>query len=247
MNAKHVLASALAMGSFALAIVACGSIEGALSDEAVDGGLLYDKWWEVASVDEPMTDHPLWAGQSTNERTGADTHRCKECHGWDYRGADGAYGSGSHFTGFPGILSAADKTARDLTSVLTSGDHDFSALGDDAVASLVAFIQEGTADYSPHIDADTGAVVGADLDNGAELFSGCQACHGADGRQLNFGSDDEPEYLGDLAADNPWETFHKVQFGHPGSQPEMPSAATSAWTLEEVRDVVAYSQTLAGD
>ena len=68
------------------------------------GGLLYDKWWKAAGVDEPSGDQALWATQETNTRDGADTWRCKECHGWDYQGADGAYGSGSHFTGFPGVL-----------------------------------------------------------------------------------------------------------------------------------------------
>jgi len=38
---------------------------------------------------------PLWATQSSNTRSGKDTWRCKECHGWDYMGVDGAYGSGS--------------------------------------------------------------------------------------------------------------------------------------------------------
>jgi mono/diheme cytochrome c family protein len=69
------------------------------------GGILYDMWWAVTGADEPTGDHPLWATQNTNTRTGPDTWRCKECHGWDYRGADGAYGSGSHFTGFVGVLA----------------------------------------------------------------------------------------------------------------------------------------------
>src|SRR3990172_11800171 len=60
------------------------------------GGQLYDKWWKAAGVAEPTGDHPLWATQTTNTRKGLDTWRCKECHGWDYKGKDGAYGSGSH-------------------------------------------------------------------------------------------------------------------------------------------------------
>ncbi|MFV1859618.1 MAG: hypothetical protein ACC647_09750, partial [Anaerolineales bacterium] len=77
-----------------------------LSGSVSGGGLLYDKWWKAAGVDEPSGDNPLWARQDTNTRTDTATWRCKECHGWDYQGAEGAYGSGSHFTGFPGILSA---------------------------------------------------------------------------------------------------------------------------------------------
>ena len=40
-------------------------------------------------------------------RAGADTWRCKECHGWDYAGKDGAYGSGDHRTGIVGVLGTA--------------------------------------------------------------------------------------------------------------------------------------------
>ncbi|MBI4316176.1 MAG: hypothetical protein HY679_09580, partial [Chloroflexi bacterium] len=85
-----------------------------LTGDPVRGGLLYDTWWEVIDsekghseamegMSEPTTDHPLWKTQTTNTRTGPDTWRCKECHGWDYKGVDGAYGGGSHKTGFAGI------------------------------------------------------------------------------------------------------------------------------------------------
>ncbi len=81
-----------------------------------------------------------------------------------------------------------------METALTTGDHDFSILGDDEIASLVAFIREGLVDYGQFIDSDTGVVVGADLDNGEDLFTGlCRGCHGGDGQTLNFGSEDEPE------------------------------------------------------
>ena len=100
------------------------------------GGRLYDNWWQEAGVDEPSGDQPLWTTQTTNTRSGGDTWRCKECHGWDYKGAEGAYGSGSHFTGFPGVLDAQSKSLDDLVADLTGGvvaDHDFSAMGEDAI------------------------------------------------------------------------------------------------------------------
>ena len=43
------------------------------SASASRGGRLYDKWWKEAGVDEPGSDQPLWASQSTNTRSGADT------------------------------------------------------------------------------------------------------------------------------------------------------------------------------
>jgi mono/diheme cytochrome c family protein len=162
-----------------------GSCSGA-SDELVEGGLLYDNWPVAADVAAPTGNQALWASQSTNEREGVHTYRCKECHGWDYKGAEGAYGSGSHFTGFPGIMEASDKTGEELTTALTSGDHDFSTLGEDQIASLVTFIQEGLADYGQYIDTETKAVVDADVENGEQLFTSlCRDCHGNDGQTLN--------------------------------------------------------------
>ncbi len=216
------------------------------SPDAVEGGLLYDKWWKVLGLDEPTDDNPIWARQTTNERSGADTWRCKECHGWDYRGADGAYGSGSHLTGFPGILGTSKSASEvvDMLSGRVDPKHDFSVIGEEALAKLAAFVTEGLEDYSPLIDPDTKAAVGGDAAAGAPLYStACAACHGDDGTQLNFGDDAEPEYLGTIAAGNPWEFFHKVRFGQPGTS--MPSAIVNGWSLQQVLDVLTFAQTLA--
>jgi thiosulfate dehydrogenase len=215
--------------------------------DVVTGGLLYDKWWVVAGNDEPGDDNPLWALQTTNERSGKDTWRCKECHGWDYKGVDGAYGSGSHQTGFPGVFDAQSKPFDDLVAQISGqvdSDHDFSVMGDQAVADLASFILGGLADYTPMIDADKLAI-GGDAGGGETLYGTvCAACHGADGTTLNFGSDDEPEYVGTIAVDNPWEFFHKVRVGQPGSNPPMPSAITNGWSLEDVLNVLSFAQTL---
>ncbi|MEW6578628.1 MAG: c-type cytochrome [Chloroflexota bacterium] len=209
------------------------------------GGLLYDKWWTVTGADAPTENHPLWATQSTNTRTGADTWRCKECHGWDYKGADGAYGSGSHFTGFPGILDATSKSSEELLAWLNgeaNPDHDFSVVVDEmALDALVAFIQQEMFDISMYVNED-GTVAG-DADAGRSLYAGtCARCHGADGKIYNFGSEDKPEYVGTLAVDNPWEVFHKVAVGQPGAP--MPGALALGWTPQQIADVVAFAQTL---
>jgi hypothetical protein len=113
--------------------------------DVVTGGLLYDKWWAVTGIDEPSVDNPMWGRQTTNERSGKDTWRCKECHGWDYMGAEGAYGSGSHSTGFPGVFNAQSKPFEDLVAQISGQvdpEHDFSVMGEQAMADLAAFIQE---------------------------------------------------------------------------------------------------------
>lgn len=212
-----------------------------------EGGRLYDNWWQEAGVDEPSADQPLWATQTTNTRSGGDTWRCKECHGWDYKGAEGAYGSGSHFTGFPGVLDAQSKSGDDLVAVLTGGviaDHDFSAMGEDAITSLVSFLKEGLVDVTPLIDAETKAAIGGDVAHGGELYSAtCASCHGEDGKALNFGSADEPEYVSTIALDNPWEFIHKVRAGQPGTG--MPAAIDADWSLQDVLDLLAFAQTLS--
>jgi len=210
------------------------------------GGLLYDKWWKAAGLDEPVGDNPIWARQDTNTRDGSSTWRCKECHGWDYSGAEGAYGSGSHFTGFPGILGAADKSAEDLIAQLTGAldpEHDFSALAEADLTDLVAFIQEGLVEVAPFIDSETKAAIGGDAGNGETLYAAaCAACHGEDGRTLNFGSDDDPDYVGSVALANPWEFIHKVRAGQPGSS--MPSGIDLGWSLQDVIDVLTFAQSL---
>ncbi len=209
------------------------------------GGRLYDKWWKEAGVDEPGSDQPLWATQSTNTRSGADTWRCKECHGWDYQGAAGAYGSGSHFTGFSGVFDVQSESFDTIVAFINgsaNSDHDFSAMGDDAINNLAAFLKSSLIDVSPLIDPETKAATGGDTANGEELYAGCAACHGGDGRLINFGDDDDPTYVGTVALDNPWEFLHKVRAGQPGTG--MPAALDAEWSMDDLLDILAFSQTL---
>ncbi|MBI4670329.1 MAG: c-type cytochrome [Chloroflexi bacterium] len=213
------------------------------------GGRLYDKWWKVApGAKEPTEDHPLWATQTTNKLTGKDTWRCKECHGWDYKGVDGVYGSGSHKTGFPGVFSAGQsKTVAELEAILKgSADpkHDFSTVMDAAsITALATFLKEGLIDESKYVDASNKQPIGGDATRGKAKFDGtCAACHGATGTDLNFGSDDEPEFVGTVAKGNPWEFLNKGRFGQPGAK--MPATIELGWKVEDVVDVLAYAQTL---
>ncbi|OGN76577.1 MAG: hypothetical protein A2X25_10240 [Chloroflexi bacterium GWB2_49_20] len=216
------------------------------SSPVTEGGRLYDKWFAALGVDAPAGDQPLWATQTTNTRTGADTWRCKECHGWDYKGVDGRYGSGSHQTGFPGILDAAAMSPEELTAWLDgskNADHNFSTyMTADDFARLVAFIQKDVFDKSTIINDDK-TVVGGDATHGKLLFdSVCKVCHGTDGKTFNFGSDSEPEYFGTIAADNPWEFFNKATVGVPGEA--MPAGWNLGWNLQDIIDLLTYAQTL---
>jgi thiosulfate dehydrogenase len=204
--------------------------------DAVRGGALYDKWWAINGGAAPTTTHPGYPG--VGQKSGADTWRCKECHGWDYQGVNGAYGSGSHFTGIEGVLQARDMPAQTLfNQIKMGGNHDFSQqLSDQDVADLVEFVQMGTLDMDSVIDFGTKQAMG-DVANGGTLWSGngqCANCHGADGR----GNDAD---VPGLARDNPWETLHKIRWGHPGSSmgPTSPGLP-----LSDQADILTYSQSL---
>lgn len=206
---------------------------------------MYDKWWKaVEGTAEPTDDHPLWALQSTNERSGPDTWRCKECHGWDYQGKDGAYSTGSHFTGFPGIYNATMAKSKDqLLGALTGGvnsEHDFSSvLSEAALENLVNFLKEGPIDDTEYIDYGTKKAIGANIAHGEELYtSTCTACHGADGKTIDI----DGAGVGAIANGNPWETLHKIRFGQP-SEP-MPAGVKNGWSVQDAVDVLGYSQTL---
>lgn len=211
------------------------------SSPVAEGGRLYDNWIKAMGLPKMETDFPLWATQTTNTRTGNDTYRCKECHGWDYLGVDGRYGGGSHKTGFPGIFAAKDKSAEELTAALKGENHDFSAyLGDGQIAALVAFMQQ-LQDMKPYINDDK--TVNGDEANGKTLYNGnCANCHGEDGRAIDFDDGEGKEYVGTVAADNPWEVFNKIAYGQPAS--EMPAAINLGWTWQQIVDVLKYIQTL---
>lgn len=209
------------------------------------GGKLYDNWWEQVGVAAPDGNQPLWASQSSNTRSGGDTWRCKECHGWDHKGMDGAYGSGSHRTGFPGLMANAPNLSADELTAWLNGtankDHDFSAMGASQIPHLVRFLREGLVDVTPYIDANK-AAIGGNRAHGAELFAGLcgiSACHGADGRAIEF---HDAEVVGTIAKGNPWEFLHKVRSGSPGAP--MPAAIDIGWSMADVVDVLDFAQTL---
>ncbi len=210
----------------------------AAADEAY-GGRLYDKWWTAKGLNAiPVSgEHPLWSQQTSNTRSGGDTWRCKECHGWDYRGKDGAYGpDSSHYTGFPGILTPSstrrDEAAEVFDFLANDPRHAYPAgtLDADDLYALTRFVMARRSDPSPDvwIDDETRQAKGGVWRNGQSLFeandaNGCAnaGCHGSDGRAIDFADGDPAttpnEFVDTIAKDNPWEFLHKVRFGQPGS------------------------------
>lgn len=213
------------------------------------GGQLYDNWWQATvNSEKPEKDHPLWKDQIHNKRSGYATFRCKECHGWDYKGKNGAYSKGSHYTGFMGVYSAARKMVlKDLENVLrgsTNKDHDFSDyINNTDIADLALFLKKGLIDSNLIVNSD-GKPVKGNINSGKYIFTNncVNLCHGESGVNINFGSDEEDEYIGTVANGNPWELIHKVRAGQPGTS--MPSAIINKWDKQDLRDLLAYVRTL---
>ncbi|MBI5824440.1 MAG: c-type cytochrome [Chloroflexi bacterium] len=212
-----------------------------VSSPVTEGGRLYDNWIKAIGAADMTENQPLWATQTTNTRTGNDTWRCKECHGWDFKGVDGRYAEGSHATGFPGVLAAKDKPAEELLAAMKTGDHDFSAyLNDAQLNALVAFVQQ-TQDFSPYINDNK--TVNGNAENGKVLYeSNCQACHAEDGKALDFDDGEGVEFVGTVAADNPWEVLNKIANGQPAAA--MTAGLNMEWTWQDFVDILAYIQTL---
>ncbi len=212
------------------------------------GGALYDKWWVIAGLPEPTTDHPLWATRPdmiSNPSTGAATHRCQECHGWDYKGVDGQYGSGVHKTGFPGVFGS-QLTATQMFKLLREEDtaypngHGFGQLGlsDEDLWDLVKFLQEGVIDTDLYVDGAN--VIQGNTTTGQTNYTNvCAFCHGADGTGFLPSGHDT---LGEIGDNDPWKLIHKIRYGQPASP--MPNAQSSGWNLNQVIDTGAYVQTL---
>ncbi len=215
-------------------------------NDALRGGLLWDKWWLVNGNVSPTGDHPLYP--TIGQKSGASTFRCKECHGWDYKGLDGAYGSGSHFTGIKGVWGTA-MSAADMFDIIQRGDvlngHDFRNLGlsDQDARDLVQFILDLVIDTDNFIDA--GAVFFGDAVAGEVNYTSvgsttCIICHGPEGTTINFGTPENPEWVGTIAVQNPWELLHKIRLGQPNTS--MPSWLAEGGSDQGAADIGAYAQ-----
>ncbi len=227
-------------------------------DPLSHGGRLYDKWWAELRLPEPSSTHPSYP--QNGRKQGSVTWRCKECHGWDYRGNSGHYATGSHYTGIPGINAYAGGDASAVTQILTNPTHNYqSVLPLQALGLLAGFVTQGQIDMNKYIDSKTGDVASANARQGRELFdTNCARCHGPDGRDINFSGDPaRPEYIGTLARSNPWEALHKIRNGHPGSAMPMRHGMMGRWrhneamppfrslSIEEQVAILAYTRTLA--
>jgi len=207
------------------------------------GGQLYDKWWAVTEADAPQTTHPAYP--AAGKKKGAATWRCKECHGWDYKGKDGAYAIGSHYTGIKGVRGVAGADPERIHAILMNDTHGFTerTMPHSAMEKIALFLSKGQLDMDRYIDRATKAARGNPR-RGAQFYQTiCAVCHGFDGKEINFKDEQKPEYIGTVAQENPWETLHKIRFGQPG----VGMVSLTVLDVEDQVDILAYAQTLPAE
>lgn len=236
MNRLSAFSSLAIAASFAVATLMPLPVSAADQGSIARGAKLYDKWFAVIKADKPKDTHPAWPAANTKKK-GNTTWRCKSCHGWDYKGADGAYGSGSYKTGIKGINAMAGVEVSKIVAVLKDDTHKLSTLlGEEDFNDLALFVSKGQVDMSKYIDYQKKAVIGGDAARGKDYFDTvCAQCHGKNG--------DQPKDMKKTLAkqlSNPWEVMHKILNGQPAEQ--MPGLR--ALDRQVVVDIMAHVATL---
>lgn len=195
------------------------------------GGRLYDKFFAENKTTKPEADHAAYPNKGG--KYGKDASwRCKECHGWDYQGKDGAYAKGAHATGIKGIQDYAGKDPAAIVAVIKNATHGYTdkQLSAKDMSDLSLFIAKGQVDMDKYIDASTKAVKGNPAKGEAYFNTLCAGCHGTDGKKVK----DAPS-IGSVAG-NPYEMLHKVLNGQPSEA--MPSLR--ALDMQVSVDIVSY-------
>ncbi len=198
------------------------------------GGRLYDKWFKENKVGTPVMANPAYPEKGKYKgKKGADW-RCKECHGWDYKGKDGAYSKGKHFTGITGIQKAEKLSTDEIIKILRDKTHRYSAsvLPKDDALDLANFVKYGQIDITKYVDKKSKQVKGDEKQGKQHYEALCAICHGLEGK------DEDTPPLGKLANDNPWEVMHKIINGQPKSA--MP--ALRSLDKDVAIDIIVYMQ-----
>jgi len=227
-----VAATALGLSVTAAPVAFAGDQDTSEAARIAHGGQLYDKWWKTLKVSEPTGTHTAYPADAA--KSGSATWRCKECHGWDYIGAEGRYSSGSHFTGIPGIQSMAGGDTTEIAAAIRGEPHNLGPdmINDSALADLALFVSKGQFDVVSFLDE--GKSTGDPVLGKAAYQTVCAGCHGLDGRKIT-----EMPPMGELAGNAP-EMMHKIMNG----QPTETMPAMRIFGPQLAADIVAYVATL---
>lgn len=228
--------------ALAVAVVFGGVSANAVASEdqqasALRGGRLYDNWYLENNKRAPVSSNPAYPSDGGLAGQSAQTWRCVACHGWDGDGKDGAFSKDSeYYTGIKGIRGMAGGDPAKVVAVLRDEHPGYSDLLDEAdLLDLASFVTRGQIEIAQFIDRKTGLSRGNRRQHAAFYETVCVNCHGSDGSEMR-----QTMPLGRFARESPYETLHKIVFGHPGAK--MP--ASILFGADMVADLVAYLQAL---
>ena len=184
-----------------------------MSAAIAHGGRLYDDWQVESRAQRQALRHPAYPVAAYFANDAATTWRCKECHGWDYKGKDGAYAQGRHATGIKGIRGMAKAAPEAVLAVLRNASHRYDAvLKERDLIDLAHFVSAGQLDMATAIDS-AGKARGDGQRATATYRTICANCHGVDGQRIITAVP-----LGRVARTSPWESLHKIMNGHPNEK-----------------------------
>ena len=209
------------------------------------GGRLYEDWRKEINnhrglffhrehrVNDRHPTYPINAAYATYPET---NWRCKECHGWDYKGRDGVYGRGSHFTGIKGVRGMEGKAPEDIIAILKDSKHGYGGvLSESELLDLAIFVSMGQVDMDLYINPTSRKALGTLHDKQPIYDTICTGCHGLDGTLIAT-----MRPLGRQARRNPWRALHIIMNGHADEQ--MP--ALRVLGIKPMSDILTYLQTL---
>ena len=176
---------------------------------AARGGRLYSDWIRETEHPSPRDPHPLWPA-SVPASSVAETWRCRECHSWDYQGAEGAAGAaGPAAVGGPFPETMTRET---IIATLIDPRHGYRGrLSYPALHDLAQFLLDGRFTMEWVIDPQAGTFFGTGEGFVDHYDTLCASCHGATGTAVRTMSP-----LGRVVRENPWRALHNVLNGHAG-------------------------------
>jgi mono/diheme cytochrome c family protein len=209
------------------------------------GGRLYNNWHKEIGARPPIKSHPSYPPDKTYAKLPRANWRCKECHGWDYKGNDGAYSKSPHYTGINGIRNMEGIDPASIVAVLKDETHRFfganknrAQMKDRDFRDIANFVSYGQIDMDAFIDRDSKIAKG-DKTKHEDLFQSiCANCHGMDGQGIF-----SIPSLSATANNDPWRVLHNILNGHPGES--MP--ALRVLGLQTGVDILAYIQALPSE
>lgn len=206
-----------------------------LAASIANGGRLYDDWQVQSGGARQALPHPSYPPKAYYANVPGETWRCKECHGWDYKGNQGRNATGNHATGIKGIRAMAGADPQRIMEILRSSTHLYGAvLKHRDLQDLANFVSSGQVDMDTVIDSRTGLSRGDATRGAAHYRTMCAGCHGLEGRFV------AKRAAGRVTKEDPWHSLHNMLNGHPDDT--MPALREINSTV--INDILAHMQTL---